>query len=126
MIDPAWDGQDYPGRSAKERLEDRPILVHARPFRSFRRGCQIVANELNPAPLVALHPFDHELWQNQGGAPLFWNADRPRPGADHLTLLTDRSYDWEISNSRCGIHPVIPPVMSSITAPRNHCCFAAT
>ena len=42
---------------------------------------------ISPLPTVALHPLDHELWQNQGGAALF--GMRIDPGPEPTVDLAD-------------------------------------
>ncbi|MCX6038611.1 MAG: MBL fold metallo-hydrolase [Chloroflexi bacterium] len=42
-------------------------------------GAAEIAEALNPLSIVALHPLDHDLWQNQGGAPLFGMRIDPGP-----------------------------------------------
>ncbi len=81
VIDPAWDGQIIVAEAQKRGWKIGQLWYTHAHFDHFG-GAAEIANALNPPPIVALHPLDHELWKNQGGAPLFGIAHRPRPGAD--------------------------------------------
>jgi hydroxyacylglutathione hydrolase len=58
---------------------------------------------LNPAPVVALHPYDHELWKNGGGAPLFGMQIEPGPEPTielaHLEILHVGNIEFEVRHT---------------------------
>ena len=54
---------------------------------------------------------------------LFLECRLTRARNRRSTLLMDRSYDWEIWNSKYGIRPDIPPVTSSFTAHKESVLF---
>jgi len=98
VIDPAWDGQvilaeaqkrgwkigqlwythahfDHFGGAA-EIAEALKASIHPSPL-GYRAGS--MSPSTSPLPIVALHALDHDLWQNQGGAPLFGIHIDPGP-----------------------------------------------
>jgi glyoxylase-like metal-dependent hydrolase (beta-lactamase superfamily II) len=98
VIDPAWDGQvilaeaqkrgwmigqlwythghfDHFGGAAEIAEGLKASLPPSRG--GYRAGSML--SSTSPLLIVALHPLDHELWQNQGGATLFGMHINPGP-----------------------------------------------
>jgi hydroxyacylglutathione hydrolase len=82
-IDPAWDGEIILADALKRKWRIAHLWYTHAHFDHIG-GAAAIANELNPLPLVALHPADHTLWRAEGGAPLFgFKIDPgPEPGID--------------------------------------------
>ncbi len=78
VIDPAWDGQFILAEAQKLGWNIHQLWYTHGHFDHFGGAAQI-AIHLNPAPVVALHPYDHELWKNGGGGPLFGMRIEPGP-----------------------------------------------
>jgi hydroxyacylglutathione hydrolase len=78
VIDPAWDGQIIFDNAQKKGWRISQLWYTHAHFDHFG-GAAELTKKLNPAPLVALHPSDHVLWQNQGGAPEFGLRIDPGP-----------------------------------------------
>jgi glyoxylase-like metal-dependent hydrolase (beta-lactamase superfamily II) len=78
VIDPAWDGQNIFQESQKRGWKIGQLWYTHAHFDHFG-GAAALAKALNPTPMVALHPLDNELWQNQGGAPYFGMQIEPGP-----------------------------------------------
>ena len=90
VIDPAWDG-DLILAEAQRRGWRIAHLWYTHAHFDHIGGAAAIADALNPLPLVALHPADHDLWKAAGGGPLFgFNIDPgPEPSIDfsHGQLL---------------------------------------
>jgi len=84
VIDPAWDGQVILAEAIKRGWKIGQLWYTHAHFDHFGGAAEIastlnasadpahrMALSTNSLPVVALHPLDHPLWQNQGGAPLF-------------------------------------------------------
>jgi glyoxylase-like metal-dependent hydrolase (beta-lactamase superfamily II) len=78
VIDPAWDGHLILAEAQKRGWNIGQLWYTHAHFDHFG-GAAEIAKALNPLPIVALHPLDHDLWQNQGGAPLFGMRIDPGP-----------------------------------------------
>jgi glyoxylase-like metal-dependent hydrolase (beta-lactamase superfamily II) len=78
VIDPAWDGQVIVAEAQKREWKIGQLWYTHAHFDHFGGAAEIAA-ALNPPPIAALHPLDHELWQNQGDAPLFGLHIDPGP-----------------------------------------------
>ncbi|HEY5271438.1 MAG TPA: MBL fold metallo-hydrolase [Anaerolineales bacterium] len=78
VIDPAWDGQVILAEAKKRGWKIGQLWYTHAHFDHFG-GAAEIAKALNPLPIVALHPLEHDLWQNQGGAPLFGMGIDPGP-----------------------------------------------
>jgi glyoxylase-like metal-dependent hydrolase (beta-lactamase superfamily II) len=78
VIDPAWDGHGILAEAQKRDWKIGQLWYTHAHFDHFGGAAEIAA-ALNPPPIVALHPLDHDLWQNQGGAPLFGLHIDPGP-----------------------------------------------
>ena len=78
VIDPAWDGQVILAEAQKRGWKIGQLWYTHAHFDHFG-GAAEIAEALNPLSIVALHPLDHDLWQNQGGAPLFGIRIDPGP-----------------------------------------------
>jgi hydroxyacylglutathione hydrolase len=70
VIDPAWDGAAIVREAERREWRITDIwLTHAH-FDHFA-GVGGVAQKLDPAPRIALHPLDQPLWQQSGGTAWF-------------------------------------------------------
>jgi hydroxyacylglutathione hydrolase len=78
VIDPAWDGEIIL-TEARQRGWRIGHLWYTHAHFDHIGGAAAIAEALNPMPIVALHPLDHDLWQLQGGAPLFGLRIDPGP-----------------------------------------------
>jgi glyoxylase-like metal-dependent hydrolase (beta-lactamase superfamily II) len=78
VIDPAWDG-DVILAEAKPRGWRIAHLWYTHAHFDHLGGAAAIADALNPLPLVALHPADHDLWKAAGGAALFGFKIDPGP-----------------------------------------------
>src|SRR5450759_2914679 len=70
VIDPAWDGEIILTEARKDGWRIGHLWYTHAHFDHIG-GAAAIAEALNPMPIVALHPLDHDLWRLQGGAPLF-------------------------------------------------------
>lgn len=78
VIDPAWDGALIL-KEARSRGWRVAHLWYTHAHFDHIGGAAAIADELNPLPLVALHPNDHILWRAGGGASLFGFHIDPGP-----------------------------------------------
>ena len=78
VIDPAWDGLLILAEAQKRGWKIGQLWYTHAHFDHFG-GAAEIAKVLNPLPTVALHPLEHDLWQSQGGAPLFGIHIDPGP-----------------------------------------------
>jgi len=78
VIDPAWDGPIILA-GARERGWRIAHLWYTHAHFDHIGGAGAIADQLNPLPLVALHPNDHVLWRAEGGAALFGFKIDPGP-----------------------------------------------
>jgi hydroxyacylglutathione hydrolase len=78
VIDPAWDGQKIFVEAQKKGWRISQLWYTHAHFDHFG-GAADLSKALNPAPLIALHPLDLDLWRNQGGAPNFGLQMDPGP-----------------------------------------------
>jgi hydroxyacylglutathione hydrolase len=78
VIDPAWDGKVILAE-AKKRGWRIAHLWYTHAHFDHLGGAAAVADALNPLPLVALHPADHDLWKAAGGGALFGFKIDPGP-----------------------------------------------
>ncbi len=78
VIDPAWDGHLILAE-ARKRSWRIAHLWYTHAHFDHIGGAGAIADQLNPLPLVALHPADHVLWRAEGGAPLFGFKIDPGP-----------------------------------------------
>jgi glyoxylase-like metal-dependent hydrolase (beta-lactamase superfamily II) len=83
VIDPAWDGETILAE-ARRRGWRIAHLWYTHAHFDHIGGAAAIADALNPLPLVALHPSDHDLWKAAGGGPMFgFKIDPgPEPGID--------------------------------------------
>ncbi len=83
VIDPAWDGQIILDE-AKKRGWRIGHLWYTHAHFDHIGGAGVIADALNPLPLVALHPGDHDLWKIGGdGAKYGFTIDPgPEPTID--------------------------------------------
>lgn len=78
VIDPAWDGQVILAEALRRGWRIGHLWYTHAHFDHIG-GAGAIADDLNPLPLVALHPADHVLWRAEGGAPLFGFRIDPGP-----------------------------------------------
>ncbi len=78
VIDPAWDGHVILAEAEKRGWRIGQIWCTHAHFDHIG-GVAELARELNPTPLIALHPADRPLWDNRGGAVLFGFFLPPSP-----------------------------------------------
>ncbi len=99
VIDPAWDGHIILG-AAQKRGWRIGHLWYTHAHFDHIGGAAAIADELNPLPLVALHPNDHVLWRAGGGGAFFgFDIDPgPEPTIDfvHGMKLKLGSVEFEI------------------------------
>ena len=83
VIDPAWDGAVILAEARKRGWRIAHLWYTHAHF-DHLGGAGAIADALNPLPLVALHPADHDLWKAAGGGPMFgFNIDPgPEPTID--------------------------------------------
>ena len=99
VIDPAWDGQIILD-AAQQRGWRIGHLWYTHAHFDHIGGAAVIADALNPLPLVALHPNDHVLWRAGGGGAYFgFDIDPgPEPTIDfvHGMKLRLGTVDFEI------------------------------
>ena len=78
VIDPAWDGRAILLEAQRLGWKISQLWYTHAHFDHFG-GAADLAKALNTPPIVALHSLDHELWENQGGAPYFGMQIDPGP-----------------------------------------------
>jgi glyoxylase-like metal-dependent hydrolase (beta-lactamase superfamily II) len=78
VIDPAWDGEVILAEAQKRGWRIAHLWYTHAHFDHIG-GAAAIADALNPLPLVALHPADHDLWKAAGGGPLFGFQIDPGP-----------------------------------------------
>lgn len=70
VIDPAWDGQVLVAEARKRGWQIEAVWVTHAHF-DHMAGSAAILRQVQPAPMLALHPDDLPLWRFQGGAPYF-------------------------------------------------------
>ena len=102
VIDPAWDGEVILAEAKKRGWRITHLWYTHAHFDHFG-GAAAIADRLDQAPPVALHPSDRALWHAQGGAPLFgYRIDPgPEPSVDlsHGQVLHLGSYEVEVRHT---------------------------
>lgn len=78
VIDPSWDGAQILA-AAQQRGWRIAHLWYTHAHFDHIGGAGAIADALNPLPLVALHPADHDLWKVGGGAARFGLHIDPGP-----------------------------------------------
>jgi glyoxylase-like metal-dependent hydrolase (beta-lactamase superfamily II) len=78
VIDPAWDGKVILAEAQKRGWRIAHLWYTHAHF-DHLGGAAEIADALNPLPLVALHPADHDLWKIAGGAQMFGFQIDPGP-----------------------------------------------
>jgi hydroxyacylglutathione hydrolase len=78
VIDPAWDGKFILGE-AQRRGWRIAHLWYTHAHFDHIGGAGAIADGLNPLPIVALHPADHDLWKAGGGGAQFGFKIDPGP-----------------------------------------------
>ena len=78
VIDPAWDGKVILDE-AKKRGWRIGHLWYTHAHFDHIGGAGAIADALNPLPLVALHPSNHDLWKAGGGGKKFGFEIDPGP-----------------------------------------------
>jgi len=102
VIDPAWDGHIILAEAKKRGWKIGQLWYTHAHFDHFG-GAAAIAGVLEPPPLVALHPLEKDLWQMQGGAPLFGMRIEPGPEPTielaHGQILNVGSYTFEVRHT---------------------------
>jgi len=102
VIDPAWDGHLILAEAKKRNWRIGQMWYTHAHFDHIG-GAAEIATGLDPQPAVALHPLDRDLWQLQGGAPLFgFRIDSgPAPTIDlfHGQLLRVGGVNFEVRHT---------------------------
>jgi hydroxyacylglutathione hydrolase len=102
VIDPAWDGHVIL-KTAQDRGWRIGHLWYTHAHFDHIGGAAVIADSLNPLPLVALHPDDHGLWRAGGGGSAFgFNIDPgPEPAIDlhHGQILKLGSNEFEVRHT---------------------------
>lgn len=102
VIDPAWDGQVILAEAQKRGWKIGQLWYTHAHFDHFG-GAAAIAAALKPPPKIAFHPLEHDLWQMQGGAPLFgMHIDSgPEPTVDiaHGQILNLGSNTFEVRHT---------------------------
>jgi len=78
VIDPAWDGRIILAEARKRGWRIAHLWYTHAHFDHIG-GAGEIADALNPLPLVALHPADHDLWKAGGGGAMFGFKIDPGP-----------------------------------------------
>jgi len=78
VIDPSWDGHLIL-EEAQRRGWRIAHMWYTHAHFDHIGGAGAIADGLNPLPLVALHPADHDLWKAAGGGPMFGFKIDPGP-----------------------------------------------
>lgn len=78
VIDPSWDGAQILA-AAQARGWRVAHLWYTHAHFDHIGGAAAIADALNPLPLVALHPADHDLWKVGGGGAKYGLAIDPGP-----------------------------------------------
>jgi hydroxyacylglutathione hydrolase len=98
VIDPAWDGHIILEEAEKRGWKIGQLWYTHAHFDHFGGAAEIagalnpstslstcghypgtISGNTNPLRIVALHPLEHDLWELQGGAPLFGMRIEPGP-----------------------------------------------
>jgi glyoxylase-like metal-dependent hydrolase (beta-lactamase superfamily II) len=99
VIDPAWDGHVILAEAQKHGWRIGHLWYTHAHFDHIG-GAAVIADALNPLPLVALHPNDHVLWRAGGGGAIFgFDIDPgPEPTIDffHGQILRLGSVEFEV------------------------------
>jgi hydroxyacylglutathione hydrolase len=78
VIDPAWDGPIILAEALKRNWRIAHLWYTHAHFDHIG-GAGAIADALNPLPLLALHPADHDLWKAGGGGSMFGYRIDPGP-----------------------------------------------
>jgi hydroxyacylglutathione hydrolase len=78
VIDPAWDGEVILAEAQKRGWRIAHLWYTHAHFDHIG-GAAAIADALNPLPMVALHPADHDLWKTGGGGMFFGFQIDPGP-----------------------------------------------
>jgi hydroxyacylglutathione hydrolase len=70
VIDPAWEGHLIAAEGSRRNWHISQLWITHAHF-DHMGGSGDLARELDGTPVIALHPEDRLLWDNQGGATLF-------------------------------------------------------
>lgn len=102
VIDPAWDGEAIL-QEARRRGWRIAHLWYTHAHFDHIGGAGAIADGLEQAPQVALHPDDRLLWRAQGGAALFGYHIEPGPEPNidlaHGQVLHLGSVDFEVRHT---------------------------
>jgi len=121
VIDPAWDGEVIL-REAEKHDWRIAHLWYTHAHFDHIGGAAVIADGLNPLPLVALHPLDHDLWKAGGGGQQFGVKIDPGPeptiDLNHGQILKLGKYEFEVRHT-----PGHTPGMCSLYVASESTCF---
>jgi glyoxylase-like metal-dependent hydrolase (beta-lactamase superfamily II) len=99
VIDPGWDGELLIAEAEKLGVKITDVWLSHAHFDHIG-GLAALVKGLSPAPNIALHPDDLELFSLQGGAPLFGMKIDTPPMPDvslfHGQNLTAGNFSFEV------------------------------
>jgi hydroxyacylglutathione hydrolase len=102
VIDPAWDGGVILDEAAKHAWKIGQLWYTHAHFDHFG-GAAVLAQALNPAPSIALHPADRPLWETGGGASAFGFTLNPGPvpsvDLSKSRLLSVGAYSFDVRHA---------------------------
>lgn len=98
-IDPAWDGELIAAEARRRGWQVKAVWLTHGHFDHFG-GAAALAQAIQPALPVALHPLDKPLWKLGGGAPWFGLQVEPGPEPSialaHGQELAVGEYQFEV------------------------------
>jgi hydroxyacylglutathione hydrolase len=101
-IDPAWDGELIVKKASHRGWQIEQIWVTHAHFDHIG-GIAAMVKEMNPAPAIALHPLDLQLYKAQGGAMFFGmhigESPEPTLRLTHGQLLSLGGYQFEVRHT---------------------------
>ena len=99
VIDPAWDDPIVIESITQHSWQVRQIWITHAHFDHTSGTAQLI-EQLNPAPLIALHPADLPIWQSGGGAAWFGlqvpKLPKPTIELSHRQILNLGNYRFEV------------------------------
>jgi len=102
VIDPAWDGHLILAEAQKRNWHIGQMWYTHAHFDHIGGAAELAA-ALAPQPAAALHPLDRDLWQLQGGAPLFGFRIQPGPAPtielSHHQILRLGNFTFEVRHT---------------------------
>jgi hydroxyacylglutathione hydrolase len=100
VIDPAWDGDVILNEATRKDWRIGQLWYTHAHFDHFG-GAAAIALKVKPS--IALHPYDRDLWQIKGGAPLFGftieTGPEPTVALDHGQILQLGRIEFEVRHT---------------------------